>query len=181
MQFSEIFTAILSWGTLAAHVGILFFIVVLSVRNRMADKLITWIGQRAVALSFLVVLGGVVGSLVYSEVVGFEACTLCFWQRMFLFPQLVLFGLAFWWKDKSVLPYAFALSIIGGVIALYHAVSNLTGFSALACTAEGALCSKLYVLAFGYITIPTMSLTIFVILGMLFFFSRKTRRFTSLM
>ncbi len=178
---NTVITYTLSFGTILSHIAIVFFVAVLAIRSSVADKFITWVGERAVLFSFLVVLTAVVGSLLYSNVIGFPPCELCIWQRIFLYPQLITFALALWWREKNILKYNIVLTLVGGIIALYHSFSQVTGLSVLPCTAEGAACSKLYVLAFGYITIPVMALTTFLLLGMLYIFSRKTTRITSLM
>lgn len=119
-----------------------------------------FVGKHALPLSFFVSLAAVVGSLFYSEVVGFEPCVLCWWQRVFLYPTLVLFALAAWQKDRGIFLYSSTLALLAGVIALYHSYVYMGGTSILPCTALGGACSKVFVYAFGYITIPSMSLTV---------------------
>ncbi len=156
----EAIASFLPFLTLSAH--ILFVVVFVSIlfRDSWGRSVTNWVGKRATLLVFLVSLFALVGSLFYSNFLGFSPCELCWWQRIFLYPIPVITGIALWKKESNALVYAVPLAIIAGVIALYHSYVNLGGVSVLPCTAVGGECSKLYVMAFGYITIPMMSLTI---------------------
>jgi len=121
-----------------------------------------FLGKNAIVLGFLATLGALLMSLYYSNVVGYEPCLLCWYQRIFLWPQAFVFGLALLkGKDKSVIDYMLALSVIGILIAIYHIYIEQGGTDILGCGAtEGAVsCARQYVREFGYITIPVMSLT----------------------
>lgn len=180
MTLSEIITLIFSLGTLFANIAIIFFIFCLLIRNRIADSLVSWVGRNALLLSFLLALGGSAGSLLYSEFIGFEPCTLCWVARIFLFPQVVLLGLAFWRKDKGIIPYAYYLSILGAIVTLYHSLTQLGGLSFTPCTAVGGACSKVYFLEFGYITIPIMAFTVFLMMILIFVSAKKQSKIVSL-
>ena len=91
-----------------------------------------------------------------------------------MYPQVILFATALWYKRRdrqladSPLKYSLPLSIIGAGIAIYHIILPALEKYGVACvTTSGVSCTKLYVFAFGYITIPVMSLTIFAILILL--------------
>jgi disulfide bond formation protein DsbB len=176
MSFASYVTPLFSWLTLLADVVLVLFVLALIVRNHSTDRIVSWIGARAVALSFIISAGGVVGSLLYSELVGYAPCVLCWIMRVLLYPQALLFGLALWWKEKMVLPYACALSIIGGIVALYHSYTQLGGTSLTPCTSTGGACSKVFVLEFGYISIPMMAFTIFALLIVVYLAYRRTSK-----
>ncbi|OGZ09484.1 MAG: hypothetical protein A3D65_02405 [Candidatus Lloydbacteria bacterium RIFCSPHIGHO2_02_FULL_50_13] len=111
-----------------------------------------------------------IGSLIYSEVVGFPACILCWIQRIFMYPQMFLFGLAFWKKDRHVAPYTLLLSLIGTAIALYQWIKDMFlvyTHTTLPCVEVTGLpsCDKIYVLEMGYITIPMIALNAFILLA----------------
>lgn len=153
-------TAVIPWFVLASHFLFVYLLLALAFRRTWGARTSSWLGERSIPLALLTTLAAVLGSLYYSEVVGYAPCVLCWWQRVFIFPQLILFLTAWKFKDRSAFAYSWRLSVIAGVIAAYHQFTNLGGTSVLPCTAVGAECSKLYVFAFGYITIPMMSLTI---------------------
>ena len=81
-----------------------------------------------------------------------------------MYPQAILFGLAFFKKDRNIFSYTIPLSLLGGIVALYHTYIQFGGTSITPCTAVGAECAKVFFVEFGYITIPTMSLSIFALL-----------------
>lgn len=137
-------------------------------RVRLFSRAVSIARTYAFTLSFLVVLGGIIGSLYYSEIAGFPACVLCWWQRVVIYPQLVLFGVAFWKEKRDVFLYTNILSAIGLLIGLYNvAIQSFPAFSAFCDpTSVTISCLEKYVEGFGYITIPIMSVTacIFLIL-----------------
>jgi disulfide bond formation protein DsbB len=120
-------------------------------------------------MSFIVALTATLGSLYYSEIVGYEPCKLCWFQRILMYPQVVIFGMAIWKKDKHISSYALALSGIGALIAGYHYLLQRGIAPATSCSAVGASvdCSQTFVMEFGYITIPVMAFTGFVLLVLL--------------
>jgi disulfide bond formation protein DsbB len=131
-----------------------------SLSLKWVKKVLDFIGHRSLHLSFTVSLVALLGSLFYSQVVGFEPCVLCWWQRIFIYPMPIILAVAIWKRDYAVFRYIVPLALVGVLVSGYHAFTNLGGTSLLPCTALGEACSRLYVLAFGYITIPMMSLTI---------------------
>jgi disulfide bond formation protein DsbB len=151
---------LLPYGVLISHAVFLIFFLSLIFRNDWGKNVALWLGKNALGLALFVSLLAVVGSLFYSEIVGFEACLLCWWQRVFLYPLVIIFGIAFWKKHTSAFLYAVPFALIAALIAIYHSFVQLGGTSLIPCTDLGGDCSRIYVLAFDYITIPTMSLTI---------------------
>jgi disulfide bond formation protein DsbB len=119
----------------------------------------SWVGKRSIKLAAVVSILTVVGSLFYSNVIGFAPCVLCWWQRIFLFPMPLIFGVALWKKRSDVFSYIVPLAIGALLVASYHSLFEVFGLSLSPCTAVGGSCSKVYVKEFGYITIPVMSLT----------------------
>lgn len=164
----DIILSILPYKVLAGHVLIGLILIALLFRRSFGAGVAAFLGKHALALAFLVSLGAVFGSLFYSEVVGFEPCVLCWWQRALIFPSAIILGIAAWKKDRSIFAYIVPLVVASAVIASYQYYSAfLGGTSILSCTdAEGA-CSKIYVNAFGYITIELMSLTVSVLIILL--------------
>ncbi len=147
-------------ATLVAHIVFVIILLAIVFRKTWGQGIITWLGQHSLKIVFVVSLSAVIGSLFYSNIVGFLPCVLCWWQRVFLYPVPIIAGLAILKRDNSAFLYIVPLALISGIIALYQSYVNLGGASILPCTAVGAECSKLYVIAYGYITIPLMSLTV---------------------
>lgn len=136
-----------------------------------------WITKHSLTLAFIVSLGGMAGSLIYSEIIGFAPCALCWYQRILMYPQVFMILIAFTKKfSHEIWYYIRGLSIIGAVIAFYHFVIKMTGSSPFPCSAfsvDGSDCVKQLVVEFGYINIPMMSFTIFAILLILSFYATR--------
>ena len=134
-----------------------------------------FLGKWGLWIGFLLSIGGVAVSLFYSEILGVLPCGLCWLQRVFLYPQALLFAVAIWKSDRSVVDYSIAFSIFGGAIALYQHYLQMGGASILPCpaVATGVDCAQRYLFEFGYITFPLMSFTIFAFLIILMLFVRK--------
>lgn len=128
-------------------------------------KNVTWIG-------FAILFAAVAGSILYSNVIGYPPCDLCWWQRIFMYSTFVLFFTALIRKEKIILPYANVLIALGGIIALYHSLTYYTGVSPLPCSATVS-CLAHYVNQFGFVSIPLMSFSIFFLLFALILLSKK--------
>lgn len=126
----------------------------------------TFIAKNGTILSFAIILGAFLGSIYYSSFVGYEPCTLCWWQRIFLFPQLIILFVAIQAKLKDSFVYTLPLSIVGGIFALYHTYIQYGGSELIPCGTDinSVSCAVRFVFEFGYITLPLMSLTTFVML-----------------
>jgi disulfide bond formation protein DsbB len=153
---------------LAVLIGALFF-----PRATQSRTVLKLTRQYAFELGLLIAFGAIAGSLYYSDIVGYEPCTLCWWQRVFIYPQFVIFAIGYWRKDKSALDYALALSAIGSVIGLYHSYIQYGGSPFFECGVDAVSCAQRFVFAFGYITIPLMSLTTLATLGFISLVGRK--------
>ncbi|MFA6257331.1 MAG: disulfide bond formation protein B [Candidatus Paceibacterota bacterium] len=101
--------------------------------------------------------------LVYSEIIGFLPCALCWWQRVFMFPVMFLFLVALWRKDFGVKFYAFPLLGAGFLVSAYQNFFYYFGESSnLPCDVSGVSCYQKLVSEFGgYISIPMMALSAF--------------------
>ena len=135
-----------------------------------------FLGKRGLWIGLALTLGGTGFSLFYSEVLGIAPCGLCWLQRVFLYPQALLFAVALWKKERAVVDYSIALSIFGSAVALYQHYLQMGGTSVLPCPAvatKAADCAQRFLFEFGYITFPMMSLTIFAFLIVLMLFVRR--------
>lgn len=126
--------------------------------------------------ALLLTLAAIAAALFYSDVLGFEPCPLCWWQRVFLFPQAILFALALWKGEGSrIAYYSIALSIAGFGIALYqHALQMFPG--SLPCPATGVSCAQRLLFEYGYVTFPLVAASVFALLIVLMLFVRNGNR-----
>lgn len=142
---------------------ILFLIHKISKGKKFTD-LFGLISSNYLILSFFVALFATAGSLVLSEIVNLPPCELCWYQRIFVYPQVVIFGIAALKSDFKVRIYSLALSVIGALLAMYHIFLQLYPAIFPPCSDEVASCTAKQFVVYGYITIPVMSLTIFLML-----------------
>ena len=119
----------------------------------------------ALMVAWAQALVATLGSLFFSLVMEFPPCDLCWYQRIAMYPLVVILGISIWKKDKGALLYAWPFAVIGWVIALYHTLlyHNILPESAAPCTA-GISCTTKYVEYFGFLTIPLLSLLAFTII-----------------
>lgn len=122
-----------------------------------------FIDKHFLPISFLLSLTASLFSLVYSEVISFLPCYLCWFQRVFLFPLPFIFGSAIWHKDRKIVKYVLPLLSVGFLISVYQNFFYYFGKgSALPCDASGVSCYQRLVSEFGgYISIPMLALTTF--------------------
>lgn len=160
--------------TVLAHIFLFLFLFLLIFLRARARSFFAFLGERGVFFGFLVSVGVLLGSLWYSEVIGFPPCELCWLQRIFFYPQTVIFGVALLKKDNGIADYGIALSAIGALIAGYQTLLQWGFISSSFCAvSETAIsCSKRLVFELGYITIPLMSFTAFFLIIVLMFSRR---------
>lgn len=140
---------------------------------RQKDNLISrFFSTRGISFSFLIALTATFGSLFYSNIIGFAPCELCWFQRIFMYPQVFLLGLALIKKDTKIIDYSLILAAIGTTISLYHNYIYYLATSASSCGLSAASCTIIYVLEFNYVTIPLMALTAYSLI-IIFLISQK--------
>ena len=173
----ETLNYLLALGTIVMQVVTLGFLAVYFLQSRFPDlkDIGTLLEKWGIHLGLLLSLAGVFFTLYYSEVLGFEPCFLCWWQRIFLYPQVVLFGLALWKKEHvaSAAFYSVWLSVIGALFAIYHHIMQMYPAGNLPCSANGPSCAKITFIEFGYVTFPMMGFALFVLLIVVMLFVRR--------
>lgn len=99
------------------------------------------------------------GSLYFSEILQYIPCELCWYQRIFMYPLVIILGIGVFKKDAKVAVYSLVLSALGGCISIYH-----YGIQKVAFLGENSLscgvvpCTGEYINWFGFITIPFLAL-----------------------
>lgn len=129
----------------------------------------------------LLTIGSVVISLLYSEYFGFIPCSLCWLQRIAIYPQALMSLFAFKSRDQLYFPlYAIWLSVFGFVVATYQYLYQMmpvdaTSTGALPCLVDGsgADCAEKVISAFGFVTFPFVSAVTFLFLIVVFLYMRR--------
>ena len=124
-------------------------------------------------IAWITALTGMVGSLFFSEVMQLPPCVLCWYQRVALYPLVLIIGIGIATRDSRFRIYALLLCLIGLVIAIYH---NLLYYGVIPetiapCT-EGVPCNAVQIELFGFITIPLMGLVAFAAIAVCLFLYR---------
>ncbi|WP_046225443.1 disulfide oxidoreductase [Paenibacillus dauci] len=119
-------------------------------------------------LAWIVAIVATGGSLYLSDVLKFDPCKLCWFQRIFMYPQVILLGIAAYRSDRRIVGYVLPLSIIGGLIALYHyAEEHIPALARVTPCTTGVPCNQAYFELLGFITIPFMAFVAFTLIALL--------------
>lgn len=146
---------------------IVLYVFGLPWRNSALRAVYAFAGTNALLGAFLVTIGAMFGSLYFSEIAKYPPCDLCWYQRILMYPQVVLIGLALMKKNRDVIMQVRILSGLGLIIALYHVYLQSGGTALVPCSATGSLavpCGVKNFQEFGFVTIPVMALTGYVLL-----------------
>lgn len=120
--------------------------------------------------AFAQVLIATVGSLYMSQIVHLPPCILCWYQRICMYPLVVILGIGILRGDKKLYQYVLPLAVTGWLIALYHSLLQWKILpDSIAPCSQGVSCTTVHLHLLGFITIPFLSLVAFsiVILFML--------------
>jgi disulfide bond formation protein DsbB len=126
-------------------------------------------------LAWILVTSGTLISLFFSEIVKLPVCVLCWYQRIALYPLVIMLPFALFPFDVNVIRYASPLVIFGWFVALFHVlvVAKIIPEAAQPCV-QGIPCSEIHFNLFGFLNIPVMSLVTFSVLGLLLFLAKKS-------
>lgn len=171
MDFGAFMTFAFALGTLLGNIFILVLLVLWLTKSKVLGKVTDFLADNALVFAFGFAAIAMVGSLAYSEVVGYPACILCWIQRAFMYPLVIILGIAAWVKKRAVIWFALIFALLGGSVALYQWIKDMIalyapGFVKLGCPYVAGLpsCDRIYTLEFGYITIAMLSLNAFILI-----------------
>lgn len=125
-------------------------------------------------LAWVVASVAMLGSLYFSEILGYIPCELCWYQRILMYPLVILLGIANVRRDRSVIYYALPFSVLGSLFSFYHyLIQKVDVFSRVTPCSEGVPCSGEYINWLGFITIPFLALLAFLLITLLLWFGRQ--------
>lgn len=178
MDLVQIVGYILSLLTLVSHVFIGIGVFGFFFFRKTFAKLVKDNSTFLFTLGFIVATVATSGSLFYSEIAKYDPCKLCWFQRIFMYPQVLLFGLALYKKERVIIDYVLSLSLIGFAIAFYHYLLQIDLVPSVVCDVVGysVSCSQRFEMEYGYITIPMMSLTAFFIIAVSMMLLKKYKK-----
>lgn len=121
--------------------------------------------NKSVLLAWIAAIAATLGSLYLSEVQHFIPCTLCWYQRIFMYPLAFILGIGYYYHDERISRYVLPLSVIGMLISGYHfLLQKIPYLQQFEMCTSGVPCSKDYLNWFGFITIPFMAFIAFSII-----------------
>jgi disulfide bond formation protein DsbB len=114
--------------------------------------------EGAMLAAFGIALVATLSALFIGEVLGQMPCTLCWYQRIAMFPLVPLLGIAILRNDAGVRVYATPLALIGLAFALWHSglFAGIIPAAIAPCTADGPSCTDQGQVVFG-LPLPYLS------------------------
>jgi disulfide bond formation protein DsbB len=116
-------------------------------------------------LASAVAIAAMFGSLYLSDIVHLIPCKFCWYQRIAMYPLAVILPIAAWRRDDGIRLYAIVIAVIGLGLSIWHRL--MQAFPSLdsgSCAAVGPLCSGAYIKEFGFVTIPYMAASSFLLI-----------------
>ncbi|KOO50001.1 disulfide oxidoreductase [Viridibacillus arvi] len=132
--------------------------------------------NKALLFGWITSIIAMMGSLFFSEQMGFIPCTLCWYQRILMYPLVFLLGMAFYRNDKEIYKYVLPMSVFGMLLSGYHyALQKIPSMHEFSTCTSGVPCSGQYINWLGFVTIPFLSFIGFTVItiSMLVLWKRK--------
>lgn len=132
------------------------------------ERVERFISDHSYKLILLVASTATLGSLYMSNILGWTPCKLCWFQRIFMYPVVLLSAVGIYLDKDNLRDYVMPLVLVGIPIAFYHSViQRIEQFSSAGCSITAVSCETQYTFHYGYITIPVMALTAFIAIGII--------------
>jgi disulfide bond formation protein DsbB len=129
-----------------------------------ADDVVDLLGAMSRHIALLAAWIATAGSLFFSEVLGWRPCVLCWYQRILMYPLAILLAIGIFRRDRGLHMYVLPFSIAGMGISLYHYLLIKTNWFPPPACAVDIPCTVDYLDWFGFINIPFLALTAFLII-----------------
>ncbi len=127
--------------------------------NRQANHARAW---TLVFCAWLMAAAATLGALFFGEVMQLPPCSLCWYQRIFMFPMALILPFGLFPFERNVVRAVLPLPLFGGVIAAFQVllVAGVIPKRLEPCK-QGVPCSETVIEWFGFVTIPLLSLVAF--------------------
>jgi disulfide bond formation protein DsbB len=131
-------------------------------------------GWLLVFAACVVATTAMLGSLFFSEVMSVPVCELCWYQRIALYPLVVVLAMSLFPFNPGVVRTASVLVVLGWFIALFQVllVAGIIPENVQPCV-QGIPCSETHISLLGFLNIPVLSLLTFSVIGVLLFFTHR--------
>ena len=123
----------------------------------MTDGAVRWV----MALAWVAATLATVGSLYLSEGAGLAPCEFCWYQRIAMYPLVVVLGVALLRGDWSAWRYGLPLSVAGLIVAGYHIALQLQPALEIKECSTAVPCTVVYFRVYGFISVPVLAISVF--------------------
>jgi disulfide bond formation protein DsbB len=131
-------------------------------------SLATAVAPQSVLLAWIVATVTTLGSLYYSEHAGFVPCELCWYQRIVMYPLVIVLGVAWLRRDRKVWKTALVFVVIGAPLSLYHwLVERVPAFAESSSCSVAVPCTAPWFEKLGFVTLAWMAMSSFLLIGVL--------------
>ena len=110
---------ILASAVILSQIFLIAYIIYFFILKKKEKKVEDFFAQNSIKFVFLISLVSTFGSLFYSNIIGFIPCDLCWFQRIFMYPLVIISAVALLKKDDRGICYVIYLSVIGFLISLW--------------------------------------------------------------
>ncbi len=132
------------------------------------------IGPSAIAGAWVVASLAMAGSLYFSEVANYTPCTLCWYQRIAMYPLVLILGIAAIRRDIGIRIYAIPVAAVGLVISSYHYLLEWFPEIDAGVCKVGIPCSQVWFREFGFVSLPFLALIAFALVITLLLIPMRT-------
>ena len=158
----QLFSAVLGLATLATG---LVTLAAVFIEGRMAWAT-AWLASvrgSALWLMCVVTTGAMVGSLYFSESVGYAPCKLCWYQRIIMYSLAIITFVAALRRDTNIARYTIVLAPIGLVVSTYHYLLEwYPTLESNVCSID-VPCTTIWFREFGFVTLCFMAGSAFIL------------------
>ncbi|HEU5300749.1 MAG TPA: disulfide bond formation protein B [Acidimicrobiia bacterium] len=163
-----VFTVLTILANVAVVALVLAAVAARTGAGRRARQALTVLGPRAGAVAALIAVVTTLGSLYYSEIVGYLPCELCWYQRITMYPLSAILVVGLLRRDAAARWYALPFVVVGAPLSLYHwLVERVPSLAEGSSCSAFVPCSIPYFQELGYITLAFMDLSAFLLIGAL--------------
>lgn len=129
------------------------------------QRISDWLNRNSMYIALAAAWIAMCGSLYFSEVKGYIPCTLCWYQRILMYPLTLVIGVGLLRRDWHLPYYVLPLSVLGLFTSTYHYLLEKTDiFVGSSACRQGVSCTTQWINWFGFVTIPFLALIGFLII-----------------
>ena len=132
--------------------------------------------QWTLFFTWIIALSGLLIAQYTSDVLGLPVCHLCWYQRVCIYPLVIIIGIATFRNDGSIAAYTIPLTLLGVIFALLQYLEQMIpNFSPIVVCGQGPSCSTVHIKLLGFMTFPFFSLVACIVMTILLFIAHRNK------